>query len=611
MKIFYWLANHCRQFFRKSSNKGTDRSDFTREWINSLEYVSYNLKTLSFSTEHEFLDIGEKLQGFHNRAQNMSEMSSAVVDLMTGDEIYDSTKGLAEILEELKRHLSTSEEHFTRISNILSQYMNTIRKATSHLDEFKMLVLNLNMLGFFTRVENAHVFTIDTGFASLASNVKKLSKRIDEKTSHIMNVSQALLELINQAISEVEYSEKNQRDQARLILKNTVANHRMLKHKNDSAALSAKLIESRTRDITESIGDIVSSLQIHDITRQQIEHVKEVIDTLIATIISGQEPISKQASTISALGSLQLSQLDQSQKALAAALMKIIDNLQGFTQDVGEILGETQKVSWTSEFDGMGFMEEIDYGIESVSSYLDKNIKEQIRLTGTLTSVSEMVSEMAVFIQEIENMGQNLQLISLNARIKAAHLGEEGAALDTISGGIYDLSKDSLVDTKILAGMLSEIVDIAHGFDTDLKDMQSSQKKQAQTMVHNLHEIIASLHQVNERVLSLITDMNSLGEPLMVDIKTTIKGITVHDKIAKSLCEAQDIMKELMDGTEHLITEEKANETKQYLKEVDSFYTMESEREVHMKHMEQNSIPDTDNYIKDTHDELGENVELF
>lgn len=598
--------------FRARDRRDEPPEPAQNDWSVALRGMADRLKGLTTSTEQEFLHIGEKLQDFYSRSQNMSEISSSVVDLMTGEEMLRSSQQLSQILGELQDHLRESDQHFSTISDILSQYMDTLRKVISRLDDFKTLVLNLNMLGFLTRVENAHVFSDDTGFASLTDDVRKLSKRIDEKSSHIRQRSQDLLKLIHTASRDVSASEKSQRDQTQLILENTISNHKLLEQKNDSATVSARLITERTRAITQSIGDIVSSLQFHDITRQQVEHVHEILDNLASTVCNEKHTLPEQASIISEVCSLQNDQLTESHKEFATAVDRIIQNLTELTDGVKEILEETHKVALASDDDGTSFMDEIDSGITTVIRCLDENIREQMHLSQTMATVSEMVSEMSLFIQEIEYMGQNLQLIALNARIKAAHMGGEGAALDTISGGIYDLSKNSRTDTRTLADMLARISDMAKGFDTDLADMQRTQKEQVQAVVDNLKEIIASLHRINERVLSITTDMNIRGESLMNDIRDTARSITVQDKVQNILEQTQGSMEQMISETSGMVPEQQSGETKTYLENFDQLYTMESEREVHMHHMDKEQETGTEGTAaNNSGDDLGDNVELF
>jgi len=476
-----------------------------------------------------------------------------------------------------------------------------------------MLILNLSMLGFFTKVENAHVFSNDSGFASLTDDVKKLSERIKEKTSHIKAGSQKLFSQIHQALGDVAGSEKNQRDQARSLLDNTVSNHEILANKNDTAMISARHIVTKSQEITESIGYIVSSLQFHDITRQQIKHVKEVLDKLIEAISSGEHTIPEMASMMDQACSLQIEQLHQSRTDLTDAVEKILENLKNLTGNVEWILEETQRVAWASDIEGLGFMEEIDSGITSVMKRLEENIREQMRLTQTMTSLSDMVSEMSVFIKEIEFMGQNLQLIALNARIKAAHIGNEGAALDIISGGIYDLSKNSRGHTKDLSEMLESLVDIAKGFDSDLAEIQHTQEDQVKEMVENLQGIVTSLHEVNDSVLAIIKEMNSLGKSLMADIHTSISEIRVQEKVETVLNEACNAMNTLLSEAARTNPGEDRQDRKVYLKDLDTLYTMKSERDIHMRH--QKNLKHTDTAVKtdteDTEDGFGDNVELF
>ncbi len=609
MSISHWIDKIIRGSRRKAGDK--DAPELTEGWIQSLVEIMDRLDVLNRSTEQEFLHIGEKLQGFYSRAQDMSEISSHVVDLMTGGEIAESTQGLTAILEGLKHHLGESEGDFTRISDILTQYLDTLRRAGSNLDELRMLVLNLSMLGFLTRVENAHVFSSDTGFASLTDDVKKLSQSINEKSSHIKSRSRALIEIIDQAISEVALTQRSQKEHARSMLENTVSNQRILEQKHDSATQCAQRIAAKSLDVTQNIGDIVSSLQFHDITRQQIEHVKEVFDKLISIIGGMEYSTGEKAMIVADVCTLQGAQLDQSRSELSSAATNIIDNLNNLIQGISEIVTETEKVAWASDIDGLGFMEEIDKGITTMIRSLDENIAQQVRLTDTVASVSEMVSEMSLFIQEIEHMGQNLQLIALNARIKAAHIGHEGAALDTISGGIYELSKNSRNDTKTLSDMLGAIVSTAQGFDSDLALIQGSQKEQVGNMVENLHGIIDSLHGLNENVLSIITRMNSLAESLVVDIHTATKEITIQKEIEGILHEAQESMNSLISEASLLNPGAPADRDKSYLKDFDKLYTMKSEREIHFRHMENAGVPDPHDAQGDSPDELGDNVELF
>ena len=153
---------------------------------------------------------------------------------------------------------------------------------------------------------------------------------------------------------------KIQSEQARTMLGKAYDNQRSLERKHSTASGTARHIESGTREIASTIGDIVMSLQFHDITRQQIEHVKEALGTVISRIREEGHAMSEKALFVREVCSLQAAQLSQSRDELTDAVHKIIRNLHDISRSVNDILRETRNAAVTSETSGSTFMEEID-----------------------------------------------------------------------------------------------------------------------------------------------------------------------------------------------------------------------------------------------------------
>jgi methyl-accepting chemotaxis protein len=260
---------------------------------------------------------------------------------------------------------------------------------------------------------------------------------------------------------------------------------------------------------------------------------------------------------------------------------------------------------------GQSFMEGIDSGITSVIECIKAIAEEHINLSGTVNSASEMVSEMSVFVKDIESLGLNLQLIALNARIKAAHLGKEGAMLDTISGSIYELSKNAREDTKDLSRVLATLVDISLRFKEDMMLMQDKQSKTIGFMVDKLRELIESLHSINDEVHAMLQEMTNLGESLLKDLQDTADEITVHEKVESVL---RKVMKAIEDttgkarlvcpkGFESLATS--------LMSTLDSLYTTKSERDIHVKHLESGPQDAAGSGRTNPGDDNWDNLELF
>lgn len=580
-------------------------------WITALSKVTANLSMLETKTEQDFLQVGEKLQDFHQRSTEMAETASRVLGLMTGEEFHRSISSLMDIIEELRRHLEMSRDHSERTSQVLGQYYDTLCSVSSSLEDFKLLVLNLRMLGFFTRVENVHLFTSDSGFSSLTDDVKNLSESVREKSIEMKKKTDTLLSTISQTLSDMTAAQKMQGAQTEMMLQHIESNHTILSTKTENATSSAHRITQSIGKITGNIEEIVSGLQFHDITRQQISHAREALEGIASDMEAGQKPWPQLAGIALEICSLQALQLSQSQNEFFNAVESILGNLGGIARNVREIMREANAVAWASDYEGIGFMEEIGSGISSVLTALDQDISEQTRLTSTIRSVSDMVSEMSYFVKGIDGLGLKLQLIALNARIKAAHIGSEGAALDTISGSIYELSKNSRSDTLALSNTLAEVGEAAQSFGQDLAAIQEDQQGQVERLMNSLQSIIASLHEVNTQVMAAVTDMNNQGESLAQDITAMISQVTVHQEVNDALKDARQRILRVVDEIEAAFPDHDRSADETCLQTLDGRYTMESERDVHIRHVGREAERVHVGLKRPARGDLGENVELF
>ena len=67
----------------------------------------------------------------------------------------------------------------------------------------------------------------------------------------------------------------------------------------------------------------------------------------------------------------------------------------------------------------------------------------------------ETVGEIATFVGDIEKIGEEIKLIALNAQIKSAYTGDEGAALGVLAEAIQRLSIDAIDHTGAVSAYLA------------------------------------------------------------------------------------------------------------------------------------------------------------
>ena len=408
--------------------------------------------------------------------------------------------------------------------------------------------------------------------------------------------------------------EKNRQAESRNILTNTITNQESLAGKHDQATDAARNLASRSEKISASIGEIVSAVQFNDITRQQLEHVTEALDNLCDILINDPEHANLsedgKAAMVMDMCRLQSAQLKQSRNKITDAVDDIIKNMREISSSVSHMLSDTQQIAWASDIDGLAFMEEIDSGIGSVVNGLTNTSREQLEMEKTMQSVSATVENMSGFVMDIERLGQELQLIALNARIKAAHIGLEGAALDTISGSIYELSKNSRHDTRAISEILTDVVNTAQQFASRSDSGISQQEQVAMEMSEKLKQFLESLHATGDQVLGVLSEVSMLGNRLANQISDTADSIDFHLELNARITDEIKNLDDIAGKAQDICGTRSSSHDSQYIAQLKQRYTMQSEREIHQEQLKEDNTHETAASENDE-SEFGDNVDLF
>jgi hypothetical protein len=258
--------------------KGNDVTEpFYEKLVNIFRESEHELDKIIQGTENEFLLIGSSLRDFYNRLIQISEMASTITNVFYSDEIIKTIDGLKELLEKIK----TYHEAFilTTRSRIeqLNQISGIIKNIYEPLNDFQNITITLRTLSTTTKIQSALIGNTANGFHILANDVKRLSILIDARSDSITNALNALQNLVRQTYSNLLIFEKRQNVTVKDIIDNTGIAMSSLAERYDASKSIAQDVSARTNDMSRSIADLVTSLQIHDVTRQKFEHLGKTI----------------------------------------------------------------------------------------------------------------------------------------------------------------------------------------------------------------------------------------------------------------------------------------------------------------------------------------------
>jgi methyl-accepting chemotaxis protein len=326
---------------------------------------------------------------------------------------------------------------------------------------------------------------------------------------------------------------------------------------------------------------------------------------------------------------LQAIQLRHAGEKLTTAVDEIIDHLHAIAKKIAEMTLESVKMTGSAEDAGNSFLCNMEDRLSFILSALHEYGQANHELSDAMNSIAGAINDMSTFVNDIEKTGVAIKLIALNAIVKAAHIGEKGAALGVLADAIHHLSFETDLQTRVISDTFKSIEISAQQLGAGVDSQDGKLDSTADHMAVDLGVYKCTLGEVNERIVSQLAVMDNAGKDLQREIEVTTTGISVHHTVA-GVSESVASELESMVAEWRLLANavvDSGNEDRkvELLKALEDSYTMNSEREVHhsvtvsgtSESLECTHVPhmegkDRDNAEEDkTEEEFGENVELF
>jgi len=514
-------------------------TEFVGEWVNRLKQIDIDLDMILRRAEDEFISIGRMFGDFHRRARMISETSADVAGKMTGSEIVGAIDGLNALMERMESYLKRSEiETRGRISR-LREVLSLMDGVYGHLKDFYSIARGLRSLSITGMVQNALLITKHREFKILLDDIRTLSGVMSSKSETIDTRMKSLENLIEETISRFLGFEERQLKKTRTILDNTMHVICSLTEQYGLSKTAAMDIAACSAAISGSTGEIVTSIQFHDITRQQFEGIKNELHTVYGNCrrTSGSRllPDSSNAAAVAAgiedFCEHQAVQLSRVRDTFMNAIQAITGNLGQIALNVASISDGAQKIVGNDRKNKESFLSGIEGTLSSVKdafSALNENAMESRELSAAVISIAAATAEMSEYIVDIEEITEDVELIAFNAEIKSSQIGTEGAPFVVVAGHIQKLSVETCSKIETVTEMLKIITsssgELAASIDSELE----GSFREIEAISHDLETLISLLSGLNRNILTIFRDIDKAEGALSEDIGQVMKNIRIH-----------------------------------------------------------------------------------
>jgi len=550
-------------------------------WRSDIASAIDSLKLLAGTTEEDFLQIGSRLQEFYQQSVDINSMSNHLLENVSGELVQSLLERLRGMMSDMDSYLTSARSQCNESCAILERISGLLGQTEQPLVGFHKMYKTLRMLGISTKIESSRIGEKGLGFLTLAMDVERLSHLVNDKSASILGHCHELGDMIRDNLVLVQAAGVSQDQEVSQIFRNISASVAELVLVNDNCSQFGSMAAMVSDEVSANIGEVVSSMQAHDITRQQVEHVIEALQR-VTSDLGDPEQADVQAAVITEVGDvceLQEVQLRHSSSELNSAVQAIIENLRAIADKQAVLSEQTITVVSGDSTSGRSFVEDIKSGMHTVTEVLSRCAGTDRELTATMQKVAETIGEISAFVEDIEEIGSEIDLIALNSQIMAAHTGMEGAALGVLAEAIKRLSLDAVIQTEAVSKTLMEVRDVTGHMLCDNEQESGEVSARIAVMEGDLTDILGELSDMNEKLYEHLSALGSQVTGLSQSIGQVTGSIQVHDRFSDISSEVFGILQRIVSEAREIVPA--SSEFVENLRHMEERYTMQSERNIH------------------------------
>ena len=507
-----------------------------------------------------FVNVGEKL----TRSASLLEQISAAFEALPGEldrpELAEATQQLTTV----GIRAGEISAAFTREQGDLVRLVELVVSAQRPVEDLRRSIRMMGILSINARVVSASVRGLENSDV-FTSDIATLSSSASETIGTFSQVYETLARQVREAAAtRARFEQRHGSSLDDLARKIAQSVDEVTAQRQRSAAESTETARV-TRSINQGVMTAVMALQVGDATRQRVEHVEH-------SLAMASQLAPETGAAIAALGAAQLNDtiatLDAEVAEAQRALGALADDAQLITVRSQQVYGEGgtggSALSLLSEQTRLAVM------------VLRDCEGERQKLGEVTSAVEATVKQMIGHVEAVQEIEANMRLVSLNAAIRCAQLGPEGAALNVIARQLRDLTGETVEAADAAAERLRETAELALAFSAASGDETLNQVARLEQQAL---DGLGLMESVETRIRTALVVLGQAAPKVASLLNAAISDFSDHGAIAEALSDVEIQLTE--QGQNAAASALPGTELADTLASIRRTYTMEGERRIH------------------------------
>jgi len=533
-------------------------------------------------TERSFLDLGCLMRTLHCRAETIRAVAAEVFALLEDAGGETALQNLQGLIVRCHHKLQVANERSDKICGLLGDVQLQLEQLEPPVSGLRKVIKTLHSLRVSTRIEAAKGNT--GGAAVLARSLDELGKLVQGNVLEICALAEALSLTIQRSLAMESSSRSDAVRSAVTDVEIAMGHLRTLLESRLTAVTWNECLQKRSEQVSNHFGEIVAALQFADITRQRIDHVHNALGYLeqyLRKSASEHDDRSAEGHVEQLLGRiccLQESQLAHASREFVDAAGNLKRHLREIAVSVVAMADDTQKLVCASEHGSEHRSDVILSAMQSIANSLGETDKAHILSGRNLGVVKAGIQDVAERVAEIEFIGEEMQLMAVNAAIGAAHARRSGAGLDVLARNIQMVAEEACLHTQILGRQCISISVHAQS----LQDLELNTKgNDVSSLLQEVDERMSHVSAGQKELARLVGLIDRDAELLAREVAEMVQGLSIDDEF---LAQLNPVIERLNALGSHVATpfaDTSQASLEDLFKELEQCYTMASERRIH------------------------------
>lgn len=567
--------------------------------VQRLQAIAGQLAGIDQLTEEAFLRIGRQAGEGHRRAMALTGLAEEALQPGERESAEQTVARLQLLTERSALWLSEALGRSAMICGTLNVLGREVETLHQPLRELANVVKTLQALRVATRIEAAR--SHGHGALVLGQELQSLGVLMQEKLELITARCEVLATLRQRALAieaRAQAGPLREADgeirQSRLLLGRVAA--QCIRTSDQTARM-----QENSRTLTENFGELIAALQFQDITRQRLQHVRRALEGLLSALLeeAGRAP------AVGSICQLQHEQLAWAVAEFCEATGRLDRNLRKMAAGV-QLLADDARAALMA-----GSSEQcarIAPSLQAVTECLEKVQTTHLAAGQAVFAVCQAVGDVAALAGEIETLGEEMQLLAQNAAVSAAHGSVQAAGLTVIAGNIQLLAEDAGRYAAAMAAGCQRVNALADELDAG-EQQSDSRESDLGVLLDEARTLLGRLEAINRsfdvRLAAISGEVAGLDE----EIRSTLEGFDIQRRF---LLQVTPVLEELQEMAREQGSAVQDAADDRMLVNLQSRYTMMSERDVHQRFLHGDAAPpDAAAPVGSVISDLGSNVELF